>query len=334
MWQSYRCLDLLHNGLRTRSRQVWPVTVVGKRPRLPHVWMAWRSCLLCRRRGGHRAEAGSHFPIAVANLRWLPAAVDHAGRIQSRTVFGSGLPAAFGKVSAGASLRVRSVIRFRRGSGAGNLGNCCRPHNRFFPILRKVRQLFAPMISLERKSAQVDRVRHDRSGKPRKPAGPGRLSDEEAVLVRCNDGADPGRRSAGPRAEGQSIRAAHAAAGERRRRTGHADIGSGHGDDRADRRLYSRALVDWTRSLAGADTGLWVSGDYLFTFMRGSNVPALVTTSPSGTPKNEAGVLGNPGTTTLFGGGDRIDGDLRTAFASAPASGSTRNNRSASRAAS
>jgi len=41
--------------------------------------------------------------------------------------------------------------------------------------------------------------------------------------------------------------------------------------------------------------------EYLMWWGRGQNIPALVTTSPAGTPQAEAGVLGFPGTTTLFG---------------------------------
>ncbi|MCE9524663.1 MAG: BBP7 family outer membrane beta-barrel protein, partial [Planctomycetales bacterium] len=41
--------------------------------------------------------------------------------------------------------------------------------------------------------------------------------------------------------------------------------------------------------------------EYLMWWGRGQNIPALVTTSPNGTPQNEAGVLGFPNTTTLFG---------------------------------
>lgn len=41
--------------------------------------------------------------------------------------------------------------------------------------------------------------------------------------------------------------------------------------------------------------------EYLLWFGRGQNIPALVTTSPAGTPRPEAGVLGFPNTTVLFG---------------------------------
>jgi len=42
--------------------------------------------------------------------------------------------------------------------------------------------------------------------------------------------------------------------------------------------------------------------EYLMWWGRGQNLPPLVTTSPNGTPQAEAGVLGFPNTTTLFGG--------------------------------
>ena len=41
--------------------------------------------------------------------------------------------------------------------------------------------------------------------------------------------------------------------------------------------------------------------EYLLWFGRGQNIPALVTTSPAGTPRPEAGVLGFADTTVLFG---------------------------------
>ena len=52
----------------------------------------------------------------------------------------------------------------------------------------------------------------------------------------------------------------------------------------------------------GRDPQMWVSADYLFTFLRGVNSPPLVTTSIPGTARASAGILGAPGTSTLFGG--------------------------------
>ena len=45
----------------------------------------------------------------------------------------------------------------------------------------------------------------------------------------------------------------------------------------------------------------WVNGEYLLWWLRDSNLPPLVTTSPVGTSRDQAGVLGQPGTTTLLG---------------------------------
>ena len=46
----------------------------------------------------------------------------------------------------------------------------------------------------------------------------------------------------------------------------------------------------------------WVRMEYLGWFMNGMHVPPLVTTSPTGTPQAEAGVIGQPGTSVLYGG--------------------------------
>jgi hypothetical protein len=43
-------------------------------------------------------------------------------------------------------------------------------------------------------------------------------------------------------------------------------------------------------------------------WMEGQRLPPLLTTSPAGTPQAQAGVLGAPGTSVLFGG-SRVDGD-------------------------
>jgi Putative beta barrel porin-7 (BBP7) len=55
---------------------------------------------------------------------------------------------------------------------------------------------------------------------------------------------------------------------------------------------------------AAAQSGgdrVWVDAEYLLWWMRGQSLPALVTTSPTGTPIGSAGVLGTSGTTVLFG---------------------------------
>jgi hypothetical protein len=54
----------------------------------------------------------------------------------------------------------------------------------------------------------------------------------------------------------------------------------------------------------------WVTGDVLLGWIRGGGLPPLVTTSPPGTRQTSAGVLGQPGTRTLFGHTD-VNEDLR-----------------------
>ena len=51
-----------------------------------------------------------------------------------------------------------------------------------------------------------------------------------------------------------------------------------------------------------AGGGWWGSLDYLLGTIRGENLPPLVTTSPANTPRTAAGVLGQSGTSVLFGG--------------------------------
>src|SRR5262249_39754470 len=45
----------------------------------------------------------------------------------------------------------------------------------------------------------------------------------------------------------------------------------------------------------------WVAAEYLNWSAKGDRLPPLVTTSPQGTPLAQAGVLGAPGTSVLFG---------------------------------
>jgi hypothetical protein len=56
---------------------------------------------------------------------------------------------------------------------------------------------------------------------------------------------------------------------------------------------------------------LWGSVDYMFAWTRGTNLFPLVTTSPPGTAQAAAGVLGQPGTTVLFGN-STVDEGLRS----------------------
>jgi hypothetical protein len=53
---------------------------------------------------------------------------------------------------------------------------------------------------------------------------------------------------------------------------------------------------------------LWVSAEYLAWWNKPADLPALVTTSPIDTPLNQAGVLGQPETSILFGGGNLNQG--------------------------
>lgn len=63
----------------------------------------------------------------------------------------------------------------------------------------------------------------------------------------------------------------------------------------------------------GPDECGWLSLEYLLWFAKSAPTPPLVTASPLGTARTDAGVLGVPGTTTLFGG-QGINGDLRSGF--------------------
>jgi len=56
---------------------------------------------------------------------------------------------------------------------------------------------------------------------------------------------------------------------------------------------------------------IWFSLDYLSFWAKGDQVPALVTTSPLGTPQTEAGRLPESATTSILFGGNRLDTDQR-----------------------
>lgn len=58
----------------------------------------------------------------------------------------------------------------------------------------------------------------------------------------------------------------------------------------------------------GARGRFYGNAEYLLWWIDGFYVPPLVTTSPAGTPQAEAGVLGEEGTTVLFGQGEILDG--------------------------
>ena len=51
----------------------------------------------------------------------------------------------------------------------------------------------------------------------------------------------------------------------------------------------------------GTPHRIWFRGEFLAWATKGSFLPPLVTTSPIGTPQSDAGVLGEPGTTILYG---------------------------------
>jgi hypothetical protein len=57
----------------------------------------------------------------------------------------------------------------------------------------------------------------------------------------------------------------------------------------------------------------WFRSDYLLWWTKGTELPPLVTASPEGTPREEAGVLGQPGTTILFGDG-YVNNDSRSGY--------------------
>jgi hypothetical protein len=61
---------------------------------------------------------------------------------------------------------------------------------------------------------------------------------------------------------------------------------------------------------ADAGSRFWVEIDALAWTVKGDRLPALVTTSPAGTPFAQAGVLGAPGTSVLFGD-SAVNGDWR-----------------------
>ena len=51
----------------------------------------------------------------------------------------------------------------------------------------------------------------------------------------------------------------------------------------------------------------WVHAEYLSWYPAGMQIPALVTSSPAGTARANAGVLGQPGTSVLYGGDEIMD---------------------------
>jgi hypothetical protein len=80
--------------------------------------------------------------------------------------------------------------------------------------------------------------------------------------------------------------------------------------------VTTAAVSDWDLYAGGIYSNtspLWVQAEYLLWWLNGADMPALATTSPLGTPREEAGVLGAPGTEILFGG-DAYGDDARSGF--------------------
>jgi Putative beta barrel porin-7 (BBP7) len=75
--------------------------------------------------------------------------------------------------------------------------------------------------------------------------------------------------------------------------------------------LAAQMVLPTGWSLPSPDRRLWVSTDYQFAFMRSSLLPPLVTTSDTGTPRINAGVLGKQGTSILLGD-QWVNGGLRS----------------------
>jgi len=75
-------------------------------------------------------------------------------------------------------------------------------------------------------------------------------------------------------------------------------------------------MSDWDLYAGGiyANTSpVWVSADFLMWWMRGNSLPSMVTTSPVGTDRADAGVLGVAGTSGLHGDED-VDARHRFGF--------------------
>jgi hypothetical protein len=59
--------------------------------------------------------------------------------------------------------------------------------------------------------------------------------------------------------------------------------------------------------------GWWARADYLVWAVQGSGLPALVTANPAGTPRAQAGVLGFPDTTVMYGN-HVVNNEMRSGF--------------------
>lgn len=63
----------------------------------------------------------------------------------------------------------------------------------------------------------------------------------------------------------------------------------------------------------GSKGNYWVNADYLMWWIRGSNLPPLLTFSPEGASRENAGVLGSPGT-QIIGGNTIANDSMRSGF--------------------
>lgn len=70
------------------------------------------------------------------------------------------------------------------------------------------------------------------------------------------------------------------------------------------------ALIIRVEPSRGLLDGFWGEAEYLLWWQRGTPLPPLVTTSPPGTPRSSAGVLGQSGTQILFGNSREGEGPL------------------------
>ncbi|MDA1051892.1 MAG: BBP7 family outer membrane beta-barrel protein [Planctomycetota bacterium] len=76
---------------------------------------------------------------------------------------------------------------------------------------------------------------------------------------------------------------------------------------------FEREVIEFSEDVKGGklwsgdSSCCWMRAEYLWWWTQGMNTPPLVTTSPAGTPQAQAGVLGQPGTTILFGNDDLAD---------------------------
>ena len=68
-----------------------------------------------------------------------------------------------------------------------------------------------------------------------------------------------------------------------------------------------------SESSKGAPGCIWAEAEFLLWWMKGAHLPPLITASPAGTPAAQAGVLGGPSTTILFGD-TRVNDEVRSGF--------------------